>query len=155
MALADLFKPILDAIKRAFAPFGRLFDLLSRFWTNLTNLWTDIGTLVESITAEITAWKNFKENVSFRTRVINVKKAIDKTEEFIAELSAAKTAVLDLWTQLKGKFETAGNPTEEASEAIKDIEKSGFRELLSKFPRLLKGVEKILGFVAVVADALE
>jgi hypothetical protein len=129
--------------------------LLLIWLTGCSNLFEHIQHLVDSILAEIAAWKNFKENVAIRTRVINVKKAIDKTEELWQQIVAAKDAVIDLWKQLKTKFELGGNPTEEAEEAIKDLEKSGIRDLLSKFPKLLKAFEKVLGFVALVADALE
>jgi hypothetical protein len=159
VALSDIIfrlaEPILAKIKEALGPFGKLFDLLGKFWQNLTNLFADIQTLVSSILSEIAAWKSFKESLSFRTRVINVKSAIDKTEEFWQQIVAAKDSVIDLWKQLRGKFETTGNPTEEAEQAIADIEGSGFKTILEKFPKLVKGAEKVLGFVAIVADALE
>jgi len=153
--LSKLLDPILQKVKDALKPFTKLFDLLSRFWDNITSLWTDLGALVDSITDEIDEWRNFKENISFRTRVINVKSAIDKTQEFVGQIVAAKDAVIDLWKDLKGKFELTGDPTTEASDALEDIEASGFKDILSKFPKLLKGAEKVLGFVAIVADALE
>jgi hypothetical protein len=159
VALSDivgrLLDPILAKLKEALGPFGKLFDLLGKFWTNLSNLFGDIQKLVDSILFEIRAWRTFKESLSFRTRVINVKSAIDKTEEFWRQIVAAKDAVIDLWQQLKSKVEFGGNPTEEAEAAVKDIEASGFKTILEKFPRLLKGAEKALGFVAIVADALE
>jgi hypothetical protein len=159
VALSDIISrlvdPILDKIKEALGPFGKIFELLGKFWTNLTHLFTDIQNLVDSILFEIQAWRSFKESLSFRTRVINVKSAIEKTEEFWREIVRAKDAVIDLWKQLRGKLETTGNPAEEAEEAIADIEGSGFKTILEKFPKLLKGAEKVLGFVAIVADALE
>jgi hypothetical protein len=153
--VSQLLDPILAKLKQALGPFGKLFDLLGKFWKNLTSLFDDIQRLVSSILFEIQAWKTFKQSLSFRTRVINVKSAIDKTEEFWQQIVAAKDSVIDLWKQLRGKFETTGNPTEEAEQAIADIEGSGFKTILEKFPKLLKGAEKVLGFVAIVADALE
>jgi hypothetical protein len=159
VALSDivsrLVDPILAKLKQALGPFGKLFDLLGKFWHNITSLWADIETLVSSIQSEITAWKSFKESLSFRTKVINIKSAIDKTELFWQQIVAAKDAVVNLWQELRGKLETTGNPTEEAEQAIADIEQSGFKTILEKFPKLVKGAEKALGFVAIVADALE
>jgi uncharacterized phage infection (PIP) family protein YhgE len=150
-----ILDPILAKLKEALGPFGKLFDLLGHFWTNITTLWTDIDKLVTSIRAEISAWKNFKESINFRSRVINLKIAIEKSEDFIRELARAKDSIMELWTTLKGKFETTGDPAAEAEDAVKDIEQSGLKDILAKFPKLLKGAEKVLGFVAIVTDALE
>ena len=155
MALGDIFNPLLAAIKRALGPFGKLFDLLSKFWTRITKLWTNLNKLVVSITTEISEWKRFKEDIRYRTRVISIPAAVEKTRAFIEQIVAARDAIFDLWDILKSKFEGTANPTEEAEQAIKDIEASGLHDILTKFPRLLKGAEKVLGFVAIVADALE
>ena len=156
MALIDvLINPILDAIKRLLGPFGKLFDILGKFWTNLTSLGSRVQHLYLSILAEIQAWRTFKEDISFRTRVINVKSAIEHTQDFIDQLKLAWGAVKDLVQDLKGKFQTTGDPVGDAKAAVDDIEASGFKGLLEKFPRLAKGLEKVLGFVALLADALE
>jgi len=155
VALGDIFNPLLAAIKRALGPFGKLFDLLSKFWTRITKLWTNLNKLVVSITTEISEWKRFKEDIRYRTRVISIPAAVEKTRAFIEQIVAARDAIFDLWDILKSKFEGTANPTEEAEQAIKDIEASGLHDILTKFPRLLKGAEKVLGFVAIVADALE
>jgi hypothetical protein len=76
-------------------------------------------------------------------------------QEFIQQIAAAWRAIQELVQQLKSKFEVTGDPAQEAREAIDDIEKSGFKTILEKFPRLLKGLEKVLGFVAIVLDAVE
>jgi phage-related minor tail protein len=155
VALGDIFNPLLAAIKRALGPFGKLFDLLSKFWTRITHVWTNLNKLVMSITTEISEWKRFKEDIRYRTRVISIPAAVEKTRAFIEQIVAARDAIFDLWDILKSKFEGTANPTEEAEQAIKDIEASGLHDILSKFPRLLKGAEKVLGFIAIVADALE
>jgi len=155
VALGDIFNPLLAAIKRALGPFGKLFDLLSKFWSRITKLWTNLNKLVVSITTEISEWKRFKEDIRYRTRVISIPAAVEKTRDFIDQIVRARDAIFDLWDILKSKFEGTTNPTEEAEEAIKDIEQSGLHDILSKFPKLLKGAEKVLGFISLVADALE
>lgn len=159
MALSDiiqrLVQPILDKIKAALGPFGKLFDLLGRFWSNITNLKANVSTLVSTIVGEISAWRDFKESIAYKNKVINLKSARESVGDFIEQLKQAWLSVKALIEDIKGKFETTGNPTEEAEQAIKDIEASGFRDILAKFPKLIKGAEKVLGFVAIVADALE
>jgi len=154
-ALDRLLQPIIDKIQKALGPFGKLFDLIGKFWDNLTNLGSKIQELVNLVLAEIEAWKNFRENITFRTRVISLPAAIDHIQQFWDEIMNAWHAVLDLIKNLKGKFETTGDPAGEAEEAIKDIEGSGFKTILEKFPKLAKGLEKVLGFVAIIVDALE
>jgi uncharacterized phage infection (PIP) family protein YhgE len=153
--IETLLSPIVEALKKAFAPFGKMLDLIGKFWTNLQTLGSRVQHLYQSILAEILAWRSFKEDISFRTRVINVKSAIDKTQDFIDQLKLAWGAVKELIQNLKGKFETAGDPVGDAKAAVDDIEASGFKGLLEKFPKLARGLEKVLGFVALLADALE
>ena len=150
-----LLKPFVDKFKEAFAPFGRAFNLVGRFWTQLTTIGTRSRDLVNSILGEIEAWRNFRENISFRTKLISLPSAINHFQDFIQQLRDAWAAVVDIVRQVKGKFETTGNPTEEAEQAIEDIQNSGFRGILEKFPKLFKGLEKVLGFLAILLDALE
>lgn len=153
--IESLIQPILDQLKKIFAPFQKLFDLLFHFWDNLKNLLTDANNLVQSVIGEINAWRSFKENISFKNRLVSLPLAYEKTKEFILEIPAAWNAVKDIASEIKGKLETGGNPTEEAESALKDIEESGFKGILKQFPKFAKGFEKVLGFIAIVADALE
>jgi len=153
--LHRLLQPIFDKIKEVFAPFGKLIEFVTHFWTSITSLGGKVQNLINLVVSEINEWRDFKENISFRTRVVNVKSAIDHIQEFYQQLIGAWNAIVDLVKELKGKFQTTGDPAQEAREAVEDIEKSEFRSILQKFPRLLKGLEKVLGFVAIVLDALE
>jgi hypothetical protein len=153
--LDRLLEPIIAKIKEVFAPFGKLIDFVAHFWTSITGLGGKIRDLINLVISEVNEWKNFKENIAFRTRVINVKSAIEHVQEFIQQIAAAWRAIQELVQQLKSKFETTGDPAQEAREAIDDIENSGFRTIFEKFPKLLRGLEKVLGFVAIVLDALE
>jgi hypothetical protein len=153
--LDQLLEPLIERVKQVFAPFGKLFDFITHFWTSITGLGGKIRDLINLVVSEVNEWKNFKENIAFRTRVINVKSAIEHVQEFIEQMAAAWRAIRELVDQLKSKFEVTGDPAQEAREAIDDIENSGFRAIFEKFPKLLKGLEKVLGFVAIVLDALE
>ena len=156
MALLDtLIQPLLDKLKTVFAPFGKLIDFVSHFWTSVTSLGGKIRDLINLVLSEVNEWKNFKENIAFRTKVVNVKSAIEHIQDFWQQIVAAWAAIQELVQQLKSKFETTGDPAQEAREAIDDIESSGFKAIFEKFPKLLKGLEKVLGFVAIILDALE
>lgn len=149
-----LLGPLVEQVKKLLAPFTRLFGFLTDFWNNIKNLLGDSKSLVDSVIGEINGWRNFKENISFKNRLVSLPLAYDKTKEFILQIPEAWHAIVNLVEELKGKFETGGNPTEEAEQAVKDIEQSGFGGILKQFPKFAKGFEKVLGFVAIVADAL-
>ena len=155
--LERLIAPLLDKLKQVFAPFRKVLDLVARFVHNVANLRNDVQSLASLVVSEIDAWKNFKENIAFRTRVINVRSAIEHIGDFWDEIRGAWAAVVDLWEQLRETVsETGGgNPEAEARAAIEDIEASGFSGILRKLPKLGKVFEKALGIIALVADGLE
>jgi hypothetical protein len=161
VALADfispLLEPIINAIKTALGPFGKLFDLITKFWEHFTGSLSKARALGSTIYGEVLAWKNFKEEIHFRTGVINLPKAIEKTREFVDQLVAAWHAVVDLVHSIKENLDAAGeeDPAVEAKAAVEDIEKSGFKSLLSQFPKLAKGLEKLSVAVAALAQIAE
>jgi hypothetical protein len=150
-----LLEPIFDKIKQAFAPFGKAIAFIGNLWDKITSIASRTRTLIDTVVDEVNEWKNFKENISFRTKLVSLPAAITHLEDFISEVRAAWAAVIELVKQLRSKFETTGNPTEDAEDAIADIENSSFRGILEKFPKLLKGLEKVLGFAAILLDAAE
>ncbi len=153
--LNRLLEPILNRLKQAFAPFGKLVEFVTRFKDAVFSLGTRVHDLISLVQSEVQEWRNFRQNVAFRTKVVSLPAALDHIQEFSQMIAAAWQAVLDLVKQLRSKFETTGNPTEEAEQAIADIEESGFKTIIEKFPKLFKGFEKVLGFVAIVLDAVE
>src|ERR1041385_88885 len=150
-----LLAPLFEKVKKIFEPFGKAFNLVGRFWTQLTSIVSRSQSLVELVISEVTEWRNFRENIAFRTKLVSLPAAVNHVQDFIAEVRAAWSAVVELVQQLKGKFETTGNPTEEAEEAIADIQNSGFKTIIEKFPKLFKGLEKLLGALAILLDAFE
>lgn len=156
MALIDLFNPVWNAVKRILGPFGKLFDLVSQTFVGFRNSFETGIELAQEIMSEIGEWRNFKEAIPVRTGVINLPAAIDNTQQLLDQIRAAWDAIVDLAKELqkqaRGQQES---PTEEAEQALKDIEGSGIKGILEKFPKLARGLEKLLGFLAVVVGALE
>jgi hypothetical protein len=161
VALADLFQPLidrfLDALKKALGPFAKLFDFISHFWTSITKAYQHTTDLVTLIIGEVNAWKSFREAVPVRTGVISVPAAIQKTQDFIDEIKAAYFSILDLIKQIKAQVGGGldESPVTEAEDALKAVEEGGFKDILAKFPKLAKSLEKIFGFVALVIQILE
>jgi len=153
--LDQLLSPFVERVKRALGPFGKLFDFLSRFWHGITSLGSNTQNLINLVVAEVSAWRNFRENIAYRTRIISLPAAVAQIQDLWTQVKSAWDAVVNLARELRGKFEAGGNPTEEAQQAIEDIRASDFRTIFEKFPKLLKGLEKVLGFVAIIVDAVE
>jgi hypothetical protein len=156
VALFDIFTPILNAIKRALGPFGKLIDLVGKFFTGFRDSFKKGLALSVEIINEIHEWRNFREAIPVRTGVISLPSAIEKSNELLDQIRAAWDAIVDLAREVKKQAQgQQESPTEEAEAAIKDIESSGVRGLLEKFPKLAKGLERILGFLAIVVGVLE
>ena len=147
---------ILDRIKRALGPFGKLIDLVKRLFTGFRDTFTKGVQLGTDIVTEFNEWKNFKEAIPVRTGVINLPRAIEKSQELLDQIKSAWASIVDLAKQLQKQAQgQTESPTEEAEQAVKDIESSGVKTLLEKFPKLARGLEKLLGFVAIIVGALE
>ena len=159
--LDDLLKrvldPILAALKKALGPFGKLFDFLSHFWTSLKKAYKNTLELTSLVISEIGEWKRFREAIPFRTGVISIPAAIKKTQALIDEIKDAWAAVADLIKQIKAQVGGGldESPVQESEDALKAIEEGGFKDILAKFPKLAKGLEKLFGFIALVIQILD
>lgn len=160
MALGDLvgrlLGPLIDKIKAALGPFGRVFDLVTNLWHGITGSIEKGKELTDEIITEVGEWRNFKEAIPVRTGVINLPKAIEKSEDLLGQIRASWDSIKDLATQIRDQLRgQQGDPAEEAANAIKDLEQArGITDLLERFPRLARGLEKLLGFLAIVVGTL-
>lgn len=150
-----LLSGVLAKIKAALGPFGKLFDLVGKFFTGFKDSISKGTGLAKSVIAEINAWRNFREAVPVRTGVISLPRAIEKTQELLDQIRSAWTSIADLASKIKTSAAGGEDPAVEAEQAVKDIEASGIKEFLTKFPKLARGVEKVLGFLALAVQVLE
>jgi hypothetical protein len=157
VAFSDLFNlsGVLDKIKSLLGPFGQLWDKLTLTYTHMTNIFSSGEKLTQSVISEVNAWRNFKQDIRFKSRVVQIESAVEKTRALIEGIPAAWRSIVDLFKQFKEQLGGEGNPIEEADAATADIEAGGIKTLLTKFPALAKGLEKVLGFLAIAVQALE
>ena len=152
-------QPIIDRVLKALGPFGKAFELIKKVFTGFKASFEKGLELTQEIVSEINEWKNFKEAVPVRTGVISLPRAIDKSQELLDQIKSAWDSIVDLAKQIKKQAQAQqSDPAADAEEAIADIESSGgkgIQNLLEKFPKLAKGLEKVLGFLAVIAGVLE
>ncbi len=157
MAFTDLFNisGVLDRIKTFLGPFGKLFDSLKQSYDKLVNIFDAAQKLTNSVVSEVNGWRNFKQDIRFAQRVVQLESAVQKTRDLIEGIPAAWRSIVDIVKQLKESLTQETNPIEEAEAATEDIESGGIKTILQKFPRLAKGLEKVLGALALVLQALE
>jgi methyl-accepting chemotaxis protein len=124
---------------------------------HIATIFTRLDSLFDSIKSEILAWRTFREDVKFKSRVISLPKAYEQTKDFIQSLGDTWKAIVDLIRQFKDKL--GEDPAAEAESVASDIESGGVEGgaegLLAKFPKLAKGLEKLAGVVVLVTGALE
>jgi chromosome segregation ATPase len=145
---------LIETFKSFLGPLGKLFDSLKQTYDHLTTIFDAAQKLKDSIVAEVVGWKNFKQDIRLRQRVVQVESAIQKTRDLIEGIPEAWRSIQDLIKQIRSQI-TEGNPVEEAEAAAEDLESGGIKSLLEKFPKLAKGLEKVLGVLAVIIQALE
>lgn len=157
MALSDLvdFGRLFQLIRNFLGPFAKLFDSLKKTFDHVINVLALADKLATSIREEIDGWKNFKQDIRFAQRVINLERAVQKTRDLIEGIPEAWHSILDLIKEVKSQIGGAESPVEEAETISEDIESGGVKKLLQRFPALAKFLEKALGFLAIVIGALE
>jgi len=120
---------------------------------HITTIFQRLDKLFNSVKAEITAWKNFREDIKFKSRVINVPRAYEGIVDFWNQIKDSANAVRDLVSKFKEKIGQE-SPVEEAEEITSDIEEGGGESILKQFPKLAKGLERLAGVITLVVDAL-
>jgi uncharacterized protein Yka (UPF0111/DUF47 family) len=145
---------ILTRIKTFLGPFGKLIDSLKESYDHLVNIFNAAEKLTNSIISEVDAWRNFKQDIRFSQRVIQIERAVQKTRDLIEGIPAAWHSIVDLIKQVKNQIGGGESPVEEAETIAEDVESGGIKNLLEKFPALGKALEKILGVLAILIQAL-
>jgi len=155
-ALNRVLKPLIDRVLTWLGPFGKIIQEIVASYGNLLTLISRTVALRDEIVSEIAAWKNFRENIAWRTRVINLKTAYDKTNEFIAGFTRAWRAIVDLIKDLQRTIKGAPEPEDLAAEGAEAVvDEGGISGLEKLFPKLAKFGEKLLGVVLIVLQGLE
>ena len=161
MALIDdiisrLLRPVFDALNRWLRPLRKLWEKIIAAKDHLLRLGDDTRHLFDSIKDEVDGWKSFRSNPKIKGRVVSLPTAFEKIAALIRGIPEAYHAIVDLVRQLREKVSGSGDPKVEAEEFAADIESGeGIAGLLRRAPRLLKGLEKLFGFLAIAVDALE
>jgi len=148
------FAGIFSAIKGFLGPLGKLFDSGKAIYDHLVGIFGSAKKLTDSVLSEVTAWRNFKQDIRFSQRVVQIERAVQKTRDLVEGIPAAWHSILDIIKQVKSRISSEPTP-EDVSADIEDVESGGVKNFLSKFPKLAKGLEKLLGVLALIVDGLQ
>ena len=136
------------------------FENFRQFWDDLVKLFGKVKNLInhfvgvfgagqhlfDSVRGEIDAWKNFKEDIRLRQRVVNLERAIQKTRELILGIPASWRAAVDLVSQAKKAISKDIVAEEVAAAAA--IETAGLSEIAV-------GIGIIYQVISFVADVIQ
>jgi hypothetical protein len=145
-AIEDRLGALLDPILRPIKP---LVQLVTQFRESTVGIFDALTELVNSAIEEYEQIKNLKTNPAWKNRVISVPHVIENIQALVAIPHEVATAVRDLVNQVKGKLNIETFNLDEL-EGIEDL-----RGIFTKLGgRLAAGLEKVLGWAALIIDAL-
>jgi hypothetical protein len=99
---------LLAFVLKKFPVLEKLFDLAKKIIEHFTGTIGAGVSLFESLQSEFQAWKNFKEDIRLRSRVVNIERAITKTRDLVQGLFDSWRAVLDIIKNITTKLEVGG-----------------------------------------------
>jgi hypothetical protein len=147
----ELLSQKLDPI---ITPLRPVFLLLTNFKEATFGLFGKASKLATDIRQEYDAIKNFKEDLHWKGRAINVPNTVRRIKRLAEIPSEVATRLRDLWQALEQQVGV--NPAKAAEEAVNALEGiEDFRGFITRFaPKLAKGLEKLLGVLAIAVDCV-
>jgi hypothetical protein len=104
---------------------------------------------------EIAGFKNFKQDLRFKSRVVNLEQAIQKTRDLILGIPASWRAVLDLFSQIKSAIQK--DVVAEEGAAILAVETAGLSEVvvgITVIYQVASFVESVISDFQTIVDEI-
>jgi len=146
---SGIFSKIGSFFKTAGKDLVNLVKNIITVFTKVKDLFSEVTTLIQSAKDEIDGWKNFKEDIRLKSRVINLETAFKKTRDLVQGVPKSWHAVLDLFSQIKSAL--AKDVVEEEGAALLAVETAG----LSEVAVALQIIYQVLSFVESVVSDLQ
>ncbi len=140
---------IFNALRSRLGRFNGLIDKAVLLFGQIKTLIPRTHKLTEDILSEFHEWSTFKE-ARFSHRVINIEQALRKNSELIRGMKASFNAVRDIIRLIKAPLQS---PLEGAAEDVEAVTGAGsVAELLARFPRLARGLERAIAFLGLLIE---
>jgi len=146
---SGIFSKIGSFFKTAGKDLVNLVKNIITVFTKVKDLFSEVNNLVTSVKGEIDGWKNFKEDIRLKSRVVNLETAFRKTRDLVEGIPKSYHAVLDLFSQIKTAL--ARDVAEEEGAALLAVETAG----LSEVAVALQIIYQVLSFVESVVSDLQ
>lgn len=162
--IGDIENRLLDRLKQFFAPvlspLTKLWNILKGFFTAIVEVVPETIDLVKLIYSEVLAWKSFREELHFKTGVINLQSAKDRILDLVDEIVTGWHSLVDLFS---GGFKLSLKPLQDAEEAAAELVdlfdglgELGILEWLQKLgPKIEKAGGKIFEVLAIIQAVAE
>ena len=156
-----LLSGLLNKVKGFTTALSGIIDIVTRIKDHFFGTFDAGKELFDSIVGEIAEFKNWKENLGFKNRVINLNRAITKTSELIQGAFDAGRSVVDLVKSISLKVEVGG-----AAEVVEAASGIGLPvalvnaavlivEVLDTIRRIIDDAQTIVDEVTRLRNAIE
>jgi len=145
----------LEGIKKIVGDVVTVIADFKNTFTKITGVVDSVTHLFQSVKDEIAAFKNFKQDLRFKSRVVNLESAIQKTRDLILGVPAAWRAVLDLISQIKSTIQK--DIVAEEGAAILAVETAGLSEVvvgLTIIYQVASTVEHVIADFQTIVDEI-
>jgi hypothetical protein len=143
----------LEHLKTVLGDLAKVAQNIITVFTKAKDIFKNVLHLFDSVKGEINGWKNFKQDIRFRSRVINLESAIQKTRDLIEGIPQSWHAVLDVISEIKSAL--AKDVAGEEVAALLAVETAGLSEVvevLTILYQVLSFVEGIISDFQTIVD---
>jgi len=146
----------LEKLKTIISDLGRVAKNISTVFTKAKDIFSNVQKLFDTVKGELDGWKNFKQDIRLKSRVVNLESAIKKTRDLIQGIPDSWHAILDVISEIKSAF--AKDVAGEEVAALLAVETAGLSEVvevLTIIYQVLSFVESIISDFQTVMDELK
>jgi hypothetical protein len=145
----------LAGIKKIVADVITVVQNFTKVFTKISGVVESVLHLIQSVKDEIEGFKNFRQDLRFKSRVVNLESAITKTRDLILGIPATWRAVLDLFSQIRSAI--AKDVAAEEGAAILAVETAGLSEVvvgLTVVYQIASFVESVISDLQTIVDEI-
>ena len=159
MGLLDVFDitQVWQRIVTFLGPVGKVLEKGRIAVVHIASIVQRSNKFGDDLVTEFKAWRSFREDIRFRSRVVNLEIAFQKTKALIEGIPAAWHSILDILHQIRSSIPGPESPTAELTDLLEPEEGTGevVTKILGKFPKLAKGLERTAVVLGLIIDNLE
>jgi len=145
----------LAGIRKIISDVGTLISDFTKTFTKISGVVDSVVHLFNSVKDEIAGFKNFKQDLRFKSRVVNLELAVQKTRDLILGIPASWRAVLDLISNIKSAI--AKDIAAEEGAALTAVETAGLSEVvvgLGVIYQVANTVENVISDFQTIVDEI-